>query len=168
MFMVKVRPVMPSSRAVSTDERPGAALPELVPTSPSLPTEAHTFLRYLLGAEPPAEVVERYRAANAKLFAEPTSPEDARLLDYVNRNPWALPMIDAAAAFRRPDSVLRRKLLVGAAVLEATPDFTPRFLPKAVSFPGLVWRGALLGLAVAFKLVVGLLLLSLVEADDGR
>ncbi|MBZ4421562.1 hypothetical protein [Myxococcus sp. RHSTA-1-4] len=151
---------MPASRAVSTSEPGGSALAELV----FAPLEAHVFLRYLLGAEPPAEVVERYRAANEKLFAEPASAADARLLDYVTRRPWALPMLDAAAAFRRPDSLLRRKLLVGAAVLEATPDFTARFLPQAVSVPRLVLRGALLGLSVAFKLVVGLILLSMVEA----
>ncbi len=47
------------------------------------------------------------------------------------RMAWA----DAGLALVRPSSVLRRKLLVMVAILEASPDFADQFLPRRLPPP---------------------------------
>src|SRR5207244_2851746 len=41
----------------------------------ALEAEARSFARYLVGRPPPAELVERYRAANAAIFTGPVAQE---------------------------------------------------------------------------------------------
>ncbi len=58
---------------------------------------------------------------------------DQRLLDFMRRHPWSIGLIDGGLALRRPGSAVRAKLLVMSAILEATPDYAPDFLPAARS-----------------------------------
>src|SRR5437016_1091752 len=88
-----------------------------------LEREARLFSHYLLGADPPREVVARYAAAHAFHFVEPAPADDRAVLDFAVRHPWALGPLDAACARRKPDSLLRKKLLMTAAILEASPYF---------------------------------------------
>jgi hypothetical protein len=65
------------------------------------------------------------------------------------RMAWA----DAGLALVRPSSVLRRKLLVMVAILEASPDYADQFLPRrcppreALPVAAAVIRGAFRGMA---------------------
>ena len=45
------------------------------------------------------------------------------------RHVWALGPLDAISALRRPKSILRAKLLLMSAILEARPEFSEKFLP---------------------------------------
>lgn len=93
--------------------------------------------RYLVGEEPPRELLERYVDACGYLDAGEPAPEDAEILDFATRHSWLLGPIDAAAAVLQPDGALRRRLTIMAAVLEASPEGAAWFLPRAASGWGL-------------------------------
>ena len=44
-------------------------MPDHAGEAPALEAEARLFTRYLVGRPPPAELVDRYRAANAEVLA---------------------------------------------------------------------------------------------------
>ena len=115
--------------------------------------EARIFSRYLVGSEAGAALIERYRAANTRLIRT-VSPGDQRLLEMALRRPWVLPCLDSAVAILRPTSALRQKLLLMAAILEATPEHADRFLPRPRGPVGLgmLLAGAVLRSAVQIAL----------------
>jgi hypothetical protein len=125
--------------------------------------EARRFARYLVRAEPGAAELERYARACDRLFPPPQSPADEALVAFARRHPRALPWLDAACALRRPEALLRRRLLLLAAILETTPRFAPRFLPRHASAAGLLQRLAGHGVRAAAAAALGLLLLPLVD-----
>jgi len=107
-----------------------------------LKREARLFGRYMLAVEPSDELAARYAAANRTLLAaESASPEVA----YVLRHPSALPFLDAACALLSPSSLLRKKIFIMTAVLEASPDHTDFFLKPPLSpvrlTLGVAWEG---------------------------
>ncbi len=111
--------------------------------------------RYLLGVEPPAELVNRYAAAQRKLLGDERSAE----WEAVRRHPRLLPYLDAATGIWARESLLRRKLLLAAAVLEASPLYAEFFINEIDGrLPVIMvlgWQGA----RGAIKLVLGLPLL---------
>jgi hypothetical protein len=129
--------------------------------SPALDLEAHAFGRYLVGRTPSAELVARYRAANETLFTEPISAEDQAIVAFARRHPWTVGPLDAATGLFRPGSALRNKILVMAAILEATPEFADEFLLPPVRPLALVLRVTGLGLAAVARTIFGVALLPL-------
>ncbi len=118
--------------------------------------EALRFGRYLVGVAPSGELVERYARAHAHVLREPPTPADEAILAFVHAHPWSLPLLDAGTAFSRSAPLLRRKLLVMMAILEATPEHAERTLPAdGVGLPRLVLRLGLAGTAAALKLGAG-------------
>ena len=126
-----------------------------------LDLEAQVFGRYLVGERPPAELVARYRAANETLFAEPVSGEDAAIVAFARRHPWSVGPLDAATGLFRPASALRNKILVMAAILEATPAFADEFLLPPVRPVALALRVTGLGLVAVARTLFGVALLPL-------
>lgn len=127
---------------------------------PAWRDEAERFGAYLAGTTPPAPLIDRYVAAMAATRLQ-VDRRDQRLLRFVRRHPWSIGFVDGGLALRRPGSAVRAKLLVMTAILEATPDYAPDFLPTA--------RGPLFALYVAFvglragaRGIVGSILISLV------
>src|SRR5207249_778165 len=114
-------------------------------------SESRLFGRYLLDIEPSLELQQRYAAACRKLFADPAPPE----LRFVRRHPWALPLVDAAAGLRHPQSELRQRLLLMAAILETTPDYAEFFLTTP-SPATVVWQG----IRSAVKIALGIPILA--------
>lgn len=96
--------------------------------------EAQVFGKYLLGgATPDEKSVALYKAAHQhKPIIVPES--EKKLLSFALRNRWALGAIDGALAFRNPEHVIRRKLLVMSAVLECRPQYAHLFIPEKRSF----------------------------------
>jgi hypothetical protein len=130
---------------------------------PLLTDEAHAFARYLVGQDAPADMLERYSAASASLIPEaPTSSEQA-MLTFCLRHRWTLPAIDAAAGPLRPDCLLRKKIYLMAAVLEAAPDFASDFLPREAPLWMLAAELAASILSSGLKVAFGLALLPLAE-----
>lgn len=126
--------------------------------------EARAFARHVVGVEPPAPLVARYREACARLFPEPPDAVDAALLDFAVRHPWSVGPLDAATALVRPASRLRARLLVMAAVLETTPDFADAFLPRPAGRLALVGGLGAVGLTAALRTLAGVLVYGVIRA----
>ena len=124
-----------------------------------LEREAVHFARYLVGRDPPAELVARYARANRLLFRRPASEADEALVAFVRRHPWSVSLLDAACGWLRPGARLREKIVVMAAVLETTPEFADEFLPHTAGPAALITRLAGLGLVAAARALLGALLL---------
>lgn len=104
--------------------------------------EAELFGRYVLGHRGlvDRDVLARYAEGCAVLFGVPGSPEDAAVVEFVRRHPWSLAFVDAAAAALCPHTLLRKKLLLMAAVLETIPAYAESFSPMTRSRVALVLR----------------------------
>lgn len=125
--------------------------------------EAVWLARYLIDAKPSDALVERYIRANAKVLTEPPTVRDVAVLAFVHRHPWSLGLLDAGTAFTRGAPLLRRKLVVMMAILEATPEHIDETAPVTDSgIPLLVWRLGRAGAKAAAKLVLGTALAALV------
>ena len=124
-----------------------------MPDHTVLEAEARIFGRYLVGRTPTPDIVARYCDASRALWQGAPGPGDAERLAFVRRHPWSVGPLDAAAALLDPGGQLRSKVLVTAAILEATPAHADDFLPRSVSVPALFWRLAVSG-TVAFALAM--------------
>jgi len=126
------------------------------PADADLSAECLVFTRYLIDQAPPKELVDRYIAASRVLVPEEESGKQGAELRFVRRHPLALPFLDAAAGILKRKSLLRRKLLLMTAILEATPAYAGFFLSEP-SHPfvlacGLIWQG----FRSAIKVVLGI------------
>jgi len=128
----------------------------------ALEAEARIFGRYLVDGTPEPAVVARYCAASHALWPAPPGARDAALLDFVRRRPWSVGPLDAAAALLDPGGLLRSKILVMSALLEATPTHADDFLPRSASAPALLWRLASSGTVAVLQAAAGALLYRLV------
>jgi hypothetical protein len=131
-------------------------------TDAALEAEARIFGRYLVGSPPEPVLVARYCAASRTLWPDPPGPRDAAVLAFVRRRPWSVGPLDAAAALLDPGGLLRSKVLVMSALLEATPAYADAFLPRAVSTPALLWQLASSGAVAVAQAALGALLYPLV------
>lgn len=117
--------------------------------------EARLFGRYLVGTEPPGDLVRRYADGVRRLLDD---APDAIVL-FVRRHAWALPWLDAALAVRHPDAPLRKRLILMLAVLEASPGSAERFLREPPRRPALALGLAVRAAVIALKIAAGSLLL---------
>jgi hypothetical protein len=123
--------------------------------------EARIFARYLVGRDASPAHVERFVAASRTHFPGPLAPDDAALLAWVRRHPWSIGPLDAACGLARPGGALRNRVLLMAAVLEATPEFADHFLPHHLGPLALVARVGVAGALAVTSALGGLLLLRL-------
>jgi hypothetical protein len=114
--------------------------------------EARIFGRYLVGEDPGEPFVDRYGAAADTLLDAPPGP----VVRFALRWPRTLPFLDAASAVVRPRGPLRSRLLVMAAVLEASPAYADVFLPRPAGALRQTLDVAITGAVGAVKVVVGL------------
>ncbi len=109
-------------------------------------------------------MVERYGGAHQLLLGKPG--EDGRgaaVAAFALRHPWSLPFLDAACGIMQPQGILRSKLLLMAAVLEASPEFADDFLPRDTPRTALAAKLVFFGLAAVTRTVLGLLLYPVVR-----
>ena len=121
--------------------------------------EAQVFARYLVGRMPPPDLVERYRDASRAISSAAAPPGEEALVAFVRRHPWAVGPLDAVTSVLHPGGHLRSKILIMAAVLEASPTFADDFLPRSVSRAALAWQLVAGGAAASVQVLVGLVLL---------
>jgi NADH dehydrogenase len=115
--------------------------------------EGRQLARYLLGVEPAPEILSRYVSGSRELWADaPDEPE----VRWWRRHPRMLPVLDAAAGLLRPQSLLRQKVLLMAAILEATPEHAEFFLCRPPRKPWVFVVLAAQGAKAVAKAFVGL------------
>jgi hypothetical protein len=127
---------------------------------PAARDEAESFGAYLTGRTLAALFIDRYVVAIAVRGIE-ADRRDQRLLRFMRRHPWSIGFIDGGLALRRPGSAVRDRLLVMSAIIEATPDYAPDFLPTGRS-PLYAVYIAFVGLRAGVRGIIGSVLISVV------
>jgi nucleoside-diphosphate-sugar epimerase len=120
-------------------------------TDQSIAADFMLIAGYLIDADPPAELTERYVAAHRELFGDVAATE----WEFVRRHPRALPFLDAATGMLARQSLLRKKVLLAAAILEASPAYADFFLAEVegrIRILGLLASQGVLGVG---KLALG-------------
>lgn len=112
--------------------------------------EARLFARYLVDGEGLGEHHERYHKAIGTLGIG-----EGRFVPLVRRRPFLLGIMDAGCGIVRPSDPLRQRLLVMAAVLEASPHGTEKFLSQPRFFRPLLLLCLAKGFLAGLKAVVG-------------
>ncbi len=109
--------------------------------------EARLFARHLIGTRAPTGFIDQYIGAQKSLRWARRHPMSDRLVRAFHRSPHWLPALDAGTALLDRDGLLRRKLLLATALLEARTDTTQHFLPRnefiAIPLIRVLWHGAL-------------------------
>lgn len=137
------------------------------------PTEAELYARYLLGDAlrrgplPPAvnPILERYRRARSEIDPAGASRGERAVADFAASHPWSLPFLDAACGLVQRHGLLRGRLLLMSALLEASPRFADRFLPRPSGRTRLALRLAKLSVTATGKAAIGLLLYPLTRLN---
>ena len=124
-----------------------------------LELEARVFSRYLVGRVPREALLSRYAEAVRALLPVPGDARDEAVVAFARNHPWSVSFLDAACGLVRPRARLREKILLMAAVLEASPDFADEFLPRSAGRAGVVARVAVLGCLAIARALAGLLIL---------
>lgn len=120
-----------------------------------LAAEGAALGRYVLGRSVTARACESYaRAAGALGY----DGRDAATR-WALRRPWSLGALDAALAVARPDALLRKKIVLMAAILETQPEYADEFLPRADAGGRDAMRAALAIVRTAVLLPLGFALL---------
>jgi hypothetical protein len=121
-----------------------------------LELEARVFGRYLVGRVPPPDIVARYVEAGRTLFAAPAPASERAVVAFARRHPWSVGLLDGAAGLLRPGGLLRGKLIVMGAILEASPGFADDFLPRNVRGLSFLLALAGLGTLAVLRAIAGL------------
>ncbi len=129
----------------------------------SLRREAEIFSKYLVGEVAPERFLSRYEAAHEKISFSSATKLDRQILGLVTKVSLLLPFLDAACGVSMPGALIRRKLLLMAAILEASPRYAPYFLPESQSFPRLMLSLFRLGVFTGLKLIIGVPILFLMR-----
>jgi hypothetical protein len=122
----------------------------------ALRLEARALGRLILRRDVDSEFIERYVEAHNHLFTGPQSADELAIVRYGTAHPLVLPGLDAAAALTRPASLLHKKALLMAAILETSPRYADEFLPRRCGWVGLAVLTVRLGLGTLGRLLVGL------------
>ena len=126
--------------------------------------EASALSRYLVNRDCPTEMVERYDRGRA-LLAGPGAGRDAVTAFAIDR-PWSLPFLDAGAAFVHGGETLRARVLLMAAILEASTRFADEFSARDTGRGRLLVETAGHTLRAGFHLLVGVPLLLLLRCRE--
>jgi hypothetical protein len=119
---------------------------------PSLKKQAEIFANYLVRQPPPKKLVEIF-IDSIEADADNT---DTFLLLALTR-PCLLPYLDAYSELFRPTSLLRQRLYLMCAILEASPHYVDYFLPRKRS-PFYIFMLPILGLRALYRLTVGIMI----------
>ena len=92
-------------------------------------TEVELFGKYLIGQKPDSFSVELYERAMNKMNLNSDRKEE-KLLRFVLKNEWSLGMIDSGLALFKRNSVIRTKIFILFSILEASPLYSDKFLPR--------------------------------------
>lgn len=114
---------------------------------PSSILEATIFSQYLIHANPTPRQVRIYQRA-----IDQNEPSKALLA--AHKHPFLLPYLDAHDAFFRPTSQLRGRLYLMFSILEASTEFTDKFLASRRS-KLYIFVAILIGLRALCRLSIG-------------
>lgn len=121
--------------------------------------EASLLAKYLGASADDEILLKKYNDAIKKLSISLTEKEE-KILVKIIKIPSILPFVDAGWAFLKPESNIRKRILVMSALIETESRYTQFFLvQKNISFPifRLIFRGTvavLKGMIGAFLIFI--------------
>lgn len=119
--------------------------------------EANLFAKYLGAIFANERLLKKYNDAIKKLSIILTEKEE-QILTKIVRIPFILPFADAGWAWMKPQSNIRKRILVMSALIETEPNYTNLFLvEKNIVFS--VIRLIFRGLVALLKGVLGTVLI---------
>ena len=135
-----------------------------------LEQECAVYARYLSARAPTAYLIEKYLDFHQKLGEKVrTDPFDSFLIEVSARGTLWTRLADSYARIFRPDSVLRKKLILVLALLEcAPPSFEALDQVPAGGLPGTVLRLAGASARFLASLILGAALFTPVRFWIGR
>jgi len=128
-----------------------------------LKQEAYLYTRYLLECEPIEEIVQRYIIANQKLGTDKVCLGDDNILKFSRSHPCSIPFLDAAAGLIQPELLLRKKIYIMAALLEASTRYADYFLPRSLSVLSLSAQITVSVISSGLKMLIGIPLLFIIR-----
>jgi len=120
-----------------------------------LAKESAAIARYLIGQVPSPELQRRYAAACRARLPAGADVE----LEFARRHPGSWPFLDAATGLFQPHSVVRQRVFIMAALLEASPEHAEFFLKPPARPVKLIACVAWQGIRSVVKAAVGVPLL---------
>ncbi len=136
-----------------------ASVIERTRTTTTSEQEGLLLARYLLRAsDVPRDALERFETGCEALFGAGSNAEDLAFCRFVTRRPWSLPYLDAALGILKPQTLLRKKLFLMLAVLEAMPQNVAAFTPRPAPIAVVIARLLALGISSGFKALAGVCL----------
>ena len=126
-------------------------------TQIDLQDEASALASYLLGVSPSEVVVRHYRRA-MECHSLEFEAWESRVWQRCLESPSLLGCVDGALALLRPNSAIRKRILLMQAILESVPEHAEQFLPQEhgrLYLLILIWTG----IKAVFRTLLGCLLL---------
>jgi hypothetical protein len=108
-------------------------------------TEARLFAAYLGAKHPTEELIDRY-CKGVEMLAIRGSYKEMKVLNKLLTRSFLLPLMDAGFGLLKPQHVIRKRLLVMAALIETDKTYTHLFiLEQDISMPiyRFIYRGSL-------------------------
>ena len=109
-----------------------------------LKTEARLFAAYLGAKNPAEELINRY--CKGVELLELTAPyKERKVLNQLLTHSFLLPLIDAGFGLLKPQHVIRKRLLLMAALIETDKTYTHQFIIEKdihMAFFRFIYRGS--------------------------
>ncbi len=125
--------------------------------------EARVFMDYLIGCTDARDAYELYASAHKHHFTSPQNAFDNFVVRISVTSPFLLPLLDSACVFWRPSCLLRSKLVLASAILEADTEHCQVFFPRPERPVSLIAKCTLLGIRFLLQLLPGLILLAFIR-----
>ncbi len=119
--------------------------------------EAQVFGRYIINIDINNTSIEQY-INSFETSPMSISDKEQNIIDACINHRWKLPYYDAAISLRKPNHLLKQKLLRMFAILETRPEYADYFLGK--DFPkGYIFKIGFVGIRGVFRAIIGLIIL---------
>lgn len=131
-----------------------------VDSDEALRREAGILARYLIRRVPDEPAVTLYVNA-IKARSHAMSERERRRLVFIRRHPWALGFVDAGLTLVDSAAELRRRIYIMFSILESSPRYHDRFLPRGRRW----WYSAAVGATViigAIRTIIGTILVKVI------
>lgn len=122
--------------------------------------EASVFGRYLIRRSPDEPAVTLYVNA-VKARARAMSERERKRLAFIRRHPWALGFVDAGLTLVDSESELRHRIYIMFSILESSPRYYDRFLPKRRGWWYSIAFGATIIIGVT-RMIIGTILVKVI------
>ncbi|MDY8138644.1 hypothetical protein [Aquimarina sp. 2201CG5-10] len=125
--------------------------------------EANHITNYLVSESLLEDETDNYINAMKQLNLD-LNPYESLLWKNMLRSKWRMACIDAGLALKDPGNIVRRKIFIMLAILEASPNYTKHFLSKDFSVFYLI-KIAWIGFRSIVRAIVGIIMIKKIRSQ---